>query len=402
MTGRGVPEGGNGHSLQVATDTGQAGPAEHSEDPQEILDKIQARAAVEAHASPAHEYGEPGRRFDRRGPYLVAFQATMGVATSVALVLLVVQAKQILILLGLAFFIAVGLDPAVTWLARHRIPRWVAVTLVLAVALGAVVAFLAFAVVVTHATGLANNLPGYVRSVQDPNSSIGKLVTKYHLVTKLQTALNGSGTSVLAGGALKIGEEVFSVAYAILVVLILTIYLLADLPRVKRGIYRIAPRSRRPRMILLTDEILARVGGYVLGNLTISVISAIGTTAWALIFGIPYPLLLGVLVGLLDLIPIVGSTVGGVIVALVALASVGLPVAIATVAFYLLYRVVEDYVLTPRIMKRTIQVPGLVTVLAVLLGGAILGLVGALVAIPIAAGVQLLLKELAAPRLDQS
>jgi predicted PurR-regulated permease PerM len=155
-------------------------------------------------------------------------------------------------------------------------------------------------------------------------------------------------------------------------------------------------------MILLTDEILARVGGYVLGNLAVSVISATGTTAWALIFGIPYPLLLGVMVGLLDLIPIVGSTVGGIIVALVALVSIGLPAAIATVAFYLTYRVVEDYLLTPRIMNRTIRVPGLVTVIAVLLGGAILGLVGALVAIPIAAGIQLLLQELAGPRLDQS
>jgi predicted PurR-regulated permease PerM len=391
--------------LQVTTNTGQTGPAEHSEDPQEVLDRIQARAAVEAHASPSHEYGEPGRRFDRRSPYLIAVQATLGVATSVALILIVVQAKEILILLGLSFFIAVGLDPAVTWLARHRIPRAVAVILVLAVALGAVVAFLAFAVpvVVTQATGLANNLPRYLRSIEDPHSSIGKLVTKYHLVAKLQTALNGSGTSsVLAGGALKIGEKVFSVVYSTLIVLVLTIYLLADLPRVKRGIYRIAPRSRRPRMVLLTDEILARVGGYVLGNLAISLISAAGTTAWAVIFGIPYPLLLGVMVGLLDLIPIVGSTVGGVIVALVALASAGLPVAIATVAFYLLYRVVEDYVLTPRIMNRTIQVPGLVTVIAVLLGGAILGLVGALVAIPVAAGVQLLLKELASPRLNQT
>jgi predicted PurR-regulated permease PerM len=388
----------------VATDGGPGGRAERSENPQEALDRIQARAAVEAHASSVHEYGEPGRRFDRRSPYLVAVQATMGVATAVALVLLVVQAEQILILLGLAFFIAVGLDPAVTWLARHRVPRWIAVIVVLAVALSAVVAFLAFAVpvVVTQATALAKHLPGYARSVEDPNSSIGKLVTKYHLVTKLQTALDGSGTSVLAGGALKIGEKVFSVAYDFLVVVILTVYLLADLPRVKRGIYRIAPRSRRPRMVLLTDEILARVGGYVLGNLSISLISAVGTTAWALVFGIPYPLLLGVMVGLLDLIPIVGSTVGGVIVALVALASVGLAVAIATVAFYLGYRVVEDYLLTPRIMNRTIQVPGLVTVVAVLLGGAILGLIGALVAIPIAAGIQLLLKELAAPRLDQS
>jgi predicted PurR-regulated permease PerM len=378
--------------------------AEPPKDPQEILEEIREHAATEAHVSAEHEYGEPGRRFDRRAPYIVALQAALGVATAAALVLLVVQAKHILILFGLAFFIAVGLDPAVTWLTRHRVPRWAAVIIVLVITLGAFLAFLAFAVpvVVKQATGLADHLPRYLRSIQKPNSSIGKLATKYHVVAKLQSALNGSGSSGVAGSALKIGEKVFSVAYSTLIVIVLAVYLLADLPRLKRAIYRIAPRSRRPRMVLLTDEILGRVGGYVLGNLAISVVSAVGTTAWAAALGIPYPLLLGVMVGLLDLIPIVGSTVGGVIVALVALASVGLPVAIATVVFYLTYRVVEDYLLTPRIMNRTIKVPGLVTVIAVLLGGAILGVTGALVAIPIAAGIQLLLQELAAPRLDRS
>ena len=154
-------------------------------------------------------------------------------------------------------------------------------------------------------------------------------------------------------------------------------------------------------MVLLTDEIFARVGGYVLGNLAISVISAVGTTVWALIFGIPYPLMLGLLVGLFDLVPIVGSTAAGVIVALVALVAVSLPVAIATAVFYLVYRFVEDYLLTPRIMAHTVDVPGLVTVVAVLLGGAVLGIVGALVAIPVAAGIKLLLQELAGPRLDR-
>ena len=186
-----------------------------------------------------------------------------------------------------------------------------------------------------------------------------------------------------------------------MLVTVVAIYLLVDMPRVRRALYLLAPRSRRPRMVLLTDEMLDRVGGYVLGNLLLSLIDACLTTAWALAFGIPYALLQGLLVGLLDLIPIIGSTVGGVIVSLVAL-TVSLPVAIATAGFYVFYRFLEDYLLTPRIMRRTVAVPGIVTVVATLLGGALLGIVGALVAIPVAAAVKLLHDEIALPRLEDS
>jgi predicted PurR-regulated permease PerM len=118
------------------------------------------------------------------------------------------------------------------------------------------------------------------------------------------------------------------------------------------------------------------------------------------IFGLPYPKLLGMLVALADLVPVVGSTVGGLVVALVAL-SHSVPMAVATVAFYVVYRFLEDYLLTPRVMARTVHIsPGL-TVLASLIGGAVLGLVGALIAIPVAATIQLLLEELAFPRMDQ-
>jgi predicted PurR-regulated permease PerM len=170
------------------------------------------------------------------------------------------------------------------------------------------------------------------------------------------------------------------------------VYLLADLPRVKRGIYRLAPKSRRARMVLLTDEILVRIGGYVLGNLLTSFIAGLGTWVWCLAFGIQYALLLGFMVALLDLIPVVGSTIGGIIVALIALTH-SLPIAIATGVFYLLYRFLEDYLLTPKIMARTVQVPGLVTVIATLIGGTLFGIIGALIAIPVAAALKLLLEE---------
>jgi predicted PurR-regulated permease PerM len=375
-------------------------PEELPEATQEVLDEIRAEAAVEAGASPANEYGRRGQPFDRRSPFFVGMQGALGVAVAFALAYIVVAAGQVLVLLGLAFFIAVGLDPAVLWLYRRGLPRWAAVIIVLLAALGLFAAFLiaAVPVLVTQASHLADHIPHYLRVLQNKHSELGKLNAKYHIVRSIQKLLKGSAS---VNTALGVGKVVLDLVSAVAIVVIVSVYLLADLPRVRRLIYQLAPRSRRARMVLLTDEILNRVGGYVLGNLLTSAIAGIGTWVWALAFGIPYGLLLGLLVALLDLIPIVGSTVGGIIVSLVAL-TVSLPVAIATAIFYVFYRFLEDYLLTPRIMARTVAVPGLVTVIATVLGAALLGIIGAIVAIPIAAAIRLLAQELAAPRLDES
>jgi predicted PurR-regulated permease PerM len=156
----------------------------------------------------------------------------------------------------------------------------------------------------------------------------------------------------------------------------------------------LVPGSRRPRAILLGDEVLAKVGYYVLGNVATSVIAGAVTFVWCVIFDVPYQLLLGVFVAILDLIPY-GSTVAGFVVAAVAL-TVSIPVSIATVAFYVVFRWFEDYLLVPKVIGRAVKVPGGVTVVAVLIGAALLGIVGALVAIPVAAALQLLAHELLA------
>jgi predicted PurR-regulated permease PerM len=184
-------------------------------------------------------------------------------------------------------------------------------------------------------------------------------------------------------------------------VLVLTVYLLADLPRIRRLAYRLTPTSRRTRVILIGDEINAKVGRYVLGNLITSVIAGVGTFVWLLAFGVPYPIVLALMVALFDLIPVVGSTVAGVIVSLVAL-TVSLPIAIATAAFYVAYRLLEDYLIVPKVMGRAVEVPATVTIVAVLVGGTTFGLVGALVAIPAAAAIDIVLRETVYPRLDRT
>ena len=139
----------------------------------------------------------------------------------------------------------------------------------------------------------------------------------------------------------------------------------------------------------------------MLGNVLTSLIIGVGTSLWMLAFGIPYPILLGLFVALIDLIPVIGSYIGGAAVSLVAL-TVSLPVALATLGFYICYKLTEDYLLVPRVMNRTVHVPATATLVAVLIGGVLLGIVGALVAIPVAAAIRLLLREIAFRRLNSS
>ena len=368
-----------------------------------MIDEIHSAAEIEAEASEDRAFGRVGQRFDHRSPFYIGMTGALGVAVVFVVGSIVLAVGQVLLLIALAIVIAVGLDPAVAWFSRRGMPRWCAVTFVLAVALAVFAGFLALAIPVlaSEASTLANELPRYLHSLNNHSSFLGKLNARYHVVKAIQKFITRGGSSAIAGGVLDVGKIVLDLVGSVIVVAILAVYLLADLPRVKRGLYQLAPRTRRPRMVLLTNEIMTRIGGYVLGNLLTSFIAGVGTWAWAMAFGIPYALLLGFMVTLLDLIPVVGSTVGGIIVSLIAL-TVSLPIAIATAAFYIGYRFLEDYLLAPKVMARTVQVPGLVTVIATLIGGALLGIIGALIAIPVAAALKLLLEETAIPNLDRS
>lgn len=180
----------------------------------------------------------------------------------------------------------------------------------------------------------------------------------------------------------------------------LTVYFVAGMPGIRATFYRFLPHSRRPRAILIGDEVVAKVGDWLFGNVLTSVIAGAATFVWCFIFHVPFALLLGVFVAILDLFPY-GSAVAGVVVSLVAL-TVSIPIAIATVAFYVVFRLAEDYLLTPRIIGRAVKVSGGVTVAAVLIGASLLGVIGALAAIPIAAALQLLVQELLFPALDKA
>jgi predicted PurR-regulated permease PerM len=344
-----------------------------------------------------------GRPFDRRSPFVVGFVATMGVLIALALGAAIYSVRNTLVLIFLALFIAVGLEPVVAFGTRHRLRRSFSVLLVVLAGVGVVAGFVwsAISPIQKEVGELSKAVPKWRAEIGSGKGTVGHLAKELHL----SYYISGSGTGTLAKdvatGALGAGEEVLTAVSSLLVVLVLTIYFLAALPAIKRFFVHLVPRSRRERFGLLLDDVLAGVGGYLLGNLFTSLIAGLGTFLWASIFGIPYAILLGLLVAIFDLVPVVGSTVGGVIVSLIALA-VSFPVAVATAIFYVAYRFVEDYLLVPRVMRQAVNVSPVVTVLAVVVGAALLGIIGALVAIPIAAGIKLVLEQSVFPRLDNN
>ena len=362
----------------------------------------EAVRTAERIAAETNGLGRPGRPMNRRSPFFVGMTATAGVAVTAGVIELLLRAGSILTLIGMALFIAIGLDPVVSWLAGRRVPRWLAVIVTLLGVLAVAAAFLALAIprITGEATALVHQLPHYAREVQNHNSELGRLNARYHVESRLSKLVSSHGTS-LVGGVLSVGEIVISTVSSLVLVAVLSVYFLGGLPRMKVFAYRLVPASRRPRTILLAEEIFRRVGGYVLGNALTSVIIGAGTAAWMLLWGIPYPFLLAMFVALIDLIPVIGSYIGGAAVVLTAL-TVSLPVAIATLVFMIVYKLAEDYFIVPRVMGRTVQVPPTVTLVAVLVGGALLGIIGALVAIPVAAASRLLLLQIAFRRLDNS
>jgi len=341
--------------------------------------------------------GTLGRPLDRRSPFYVGLTGALGVGVAYLLFRGLADVTSALVIVGLALFIAIGLNPIIEFLMSKSVSRGRSVGIVTFGFLLVIGLFVVAAVppIAHEFHVLVTNYPRDKANLIAGRGWAGRWVQKLHLTGYL------NGRSKLkvpvAGGILGAGRIVLSVGVATVSVVALTIYFLVALPGVKRLWLSLIARSRRERVGLLTDEVFDRVGGFMLGNLLTSVVSAVGTYVWLVVFGVPYALLLALVVGIFDLIPMVGSTIAGVIVSLVAL-SKGLPVGIATAGFYVAYRFLEDYLLNPRVMKHTVKVtPGL-TIIATLIGGSLLGIIGALIAVPIAATVHLLLQEVAFPR----
>jgi len=357
---------------------------------------------VEARVDADNPYGRPGQRLSRRSPFAIGFLGGLGVLLALVIGLAIADTRQVLVLILVAAFLAVGLDPLVTWLTGKGLRRGHAVLVVVFLVVILLAGFIAAIAppIASQTKDLVHQGPSYVQRL-DKNPTIARFDAHYHVVRKVQErARTGFSISAL-GGVFGVGKAILSALASLLTVVILMIYFLANLPEIKGLVYRAVPRTRRARVGLLVDEMLARVGGYVLGNLATSLVAGVSSFLWLIAWGIPYPVALAVFVAVTDLIPLIGATIGAVIVTIVALFH-GLVPGIATVVFFAVYQQFENYILQPRVMRRTVDVAPLVTVLAALVGAALLGILGALIAVPFAAAIQLLVTEVLYPRQDEA
>lgn len=307
-----------------------------------------------------------------------------------------------LTLLVLAMFLAIGLSPTVEWFMRRGVRRGLAVLLVLVVVIGVLTLFVLTVVPVIseQITQITQNAPGWFQDLQD-NENVQQVDDRFAIVDKIQAYITGGdfGQQVF-GGALGVGLAVLSALTNAFIVIVLMVYFLASMPSIKHAAYSIAPASKRARVSELGDRIIRSTGAYVSGAFLVSVCAGISTLVFTFVVGLgDYSLALAFIVGLLSLIPVIGAVVSGVIITLLAL-TVSPTVAIVSAVYYLAYQQLESYVISPRIMKRAVDIPASVTVIAALLGGSLMGVIGALLAVPVAAALLLLHREVILKRQD--
>jgi predicted PurR-regulated permease PerM len=302
--------------------------------------------------------------------------------------------RAILVRILIALFIAVSLDPAVRALARRGVRRGVAVTLIFLLAFGLAAAFLISVIppLVTQFRNLTDDLPDYLRRLQANSSQFRELNDRYHVSDQLQ-GLVGTLPGRLATGVLGYTSRVFGAVFNSLTVLVFTIYFMADMPRIRTGVVRLFPVARRPRARQVVDLVVDKVGGYMIGNIIISLIAGVASFIAFSLLGVPFAVPLAFVVALCDLIPMIGATLGAVIGVTVALFSTDLWHTILVAAFFIGYQQLENYLIAPRVLKTTVELGAAAVLIAGLIGATVLGLVGALMAIPVAAAFNVLLNE---------
>ena len=362
-----------------------------------------AAAAATAGSTGTTQFGEMGRPINRHSPFYLGFVGALGALIAIGLWHSLGRLATTLTILLVALFLTLALNPIVEWLGRRGLRRSLSVGIVF---LGVIVVFtllglLVFPPVISQGSELVQEAPNYVDRILNA-SWVQELDKNYDVVDKISEEFNKRLTdetfiSSVLGGVLGAGRAVVNGVFQTFTILILTLYFLASLPKMKRVAYSMVPASRRNRVAQLSEEIMRRTGSYAIGQVAIATVNAVLSYVMMTLLGIPYAAVLAVLVGFLGLVPMVGATLGATLVCLVAFFDDPRSALFAGV-YYLVYQQIENYVIAPRIMQRTVSVPGAVTVVAALAGGTLLGVLGALLAIPVAAAALLLVDEVLVPR----
>jgi predicted PurR-regulated permease PerM len=371
----------------------------------ERIKKVTKRAAKAA-PTPA-DYGIAGVPINRSHPYYFGFVATLGALTAIVLMRALASVSQIFILILIALFLATGLNPAVEALRRRNMSRATAVTIIFTSVIAFVI-FFALVVappVISQGTQLINKAPTLLAELTN-NATINQLNDQYGIIDTLQARLESvtsDGTLLISafGGVIGVGKSVLSGFFTFLTILVLTLYFITSLPQAVNLGLSLVPASRRERIGHLTNAIIARVGSFVGSQIVIAAMASLFVFILSLVLGLPSPIAIGMIVFVCGLIPLIGHFLGSGIVTIIALTQ-SIAIGVIALVAYVVYVQIENYVVTPRIMKRTLAVPGAVTIISALIGSSLLGLVGGLLAVPVAASIILILDEVVIPRANNS
>ncbi len=340
-------------------------------------------------------------------PFRTAFVATLGVGLGIALISAIGSISTILLYIGLALFLALGVEPLVQFLERHGFARWLAVlaSVLLVIAVFAGIALIIIPVLFAQITQLVNQgiiwsrNPTGIEGVQlwlqetFPGLDSDRILDEGQRwaltnLTSIASSLIGASVGFLNG------------VVGAFIVAVLTIYFVAALPSLRNAVAQLVPASSRSRFVDLSDQITDSVGHYVMGQLTMAAISGVFSLIVLTVLGAPYPAVLAVIAFLFSLIPLVGTITGSTIIVLICMLPGSEVNIIALVICYLVYLPAEGYLFGPRIMSRAVSVPTGVIVVAALIGGALLGPLGALVAIPTAASAMIIYRQVLVPKMN--
>ena len=353
------------------------------------------------------DYGKAGNPVNTSNPFYFGFMVTAGALIAFTLLQALASASAVFILIIISLFLAAGLNPAVLFFQNRGLKRGASVGAVMGLVLLFVAAFIAIAAppLIDQGNQLVNNAPQLVRDLNN-NAFINDLNIRYGVIDSLQTRVDsvikdGQFAITAFGGVIGVGKAVVSGLVSTFTILVLTLYFLAALPQVVQISLRFVPATRRDRVSKLTNAIIARVGSFVGGQGIIAILAALFILIMGLIIGMPYTAPLAMVVLVCGFIPLVGHFIGMSIVTLVSLTK-SPTTALVALGSYIIYVQIENYVITPKIMRKSLAIPGLVTIIAALLGTSLLGLIGGLLAVPIAAAVLLIIDEVVFPRADQS
>jgi len=352
------------------------------------------------------EFGVAGAPISRSNPFYFGFVAALGALTAIVLLRALASASQIFVLIIVALYLAMGINPAVEGLRKRGLSRTSAVLAIFVGIISFVIFFIAVVIppVITQGSALINSAPDLLRDLET-HPLIADLNTQFGVIDTLQKTISqvtSDGTLIISafGGVVGVGKTVLSGAFTAVTILILTLYFVIGLPQATNFGLRFVPATRRDRVSKLTFAIIARVGSFVGSQIVLAFMASIFVLILAFALGLPSPFAIAMIVLVCALIPLIGHYIGGTIVTLIALTQ-SLLFGIIALVVYTVYVQIENYIFTPKIMKRALNVPGAVTIISALLGTSLLGLVGALLAVPIAASIILILEEVVFPQSDK-